>query len=132
MDDFKLIHAVAGKHLSYSLRTRVDVTVENLTDRDAIPTSRRRWYMVVGVYDDGSNNGMYVLEKNNEVLGDNDNWKHIDSDLLPDATEGQIAMMGTAAWQAEDTEELPTEELPTEELPFSFEHKDYGLLHFEI
>ncbi len=51
--------------------------------------------------------------------------------LLPEATEGQIAIKGEEEWKAKNTEPLPTEDLPTEDLPFRFEHKTYGLLYFE-
>jgi hypothetical protein len=53
------------------------LTVRTIADRDSIPAGRRRWKMIVGVYDDGEANGFYALEfgLSSELLGDNGNWE---------------------------------------------------------
>lgn len=58
-------------------KARIDgLTVRTIVDRDAIPAWRRKWKMIVGVYDDGQNNGFYSLEfgLTSELLNDNGNW----------------------------------------------------------
>ena len=69
-------HNITGSTLFRNLRTRVDITVATIADRDALLTYRRRWGMVVAVYDDGVNNGHYTLRKgeSSDILGDNNNW----------------------------------------------------------
>ena len=62
-------------HLYRALDKRVDITVQTLAARNDIQTYRRRWGMVVAVYDDGANNGLYVLEKHNDNRADNTNWR---------------------------------------------------------
>lgn len=47
-----------------------------LTDRDAVPIYYRQWGMFFTVYNDGANNGTYVLTygKNSTTITDNTNW----------------------------------------------------------
>ena len=81
---------ITGSTLFRNLRTRVDITVETIADRDALLTYRRRWGMVVAVYDDptAENNGLYYLKKglSNDILGSNDNWKYWDTDIYTHPT----------------------------------------------
>ncbi len=70
---------VTPNRLRHSLKYKVDITVATVAERDAIPLYRRRWMMVVGVYDDGVNNGLYILEKGNDYKSDNDNWERLSS-----------------------------------------------------
>lgn len=67
---------VGGHILFRSLKGLVDITLETIADRDALLTYRRRWGMVVAVYDDGDDTGLYELRKNesSDILGDNGNW----------------------------------------------------------
>ncbi len=74
---------VSGASLSRSLKRMVDITVPTVTDRDAIKTYRRRWGMVVAVYDDGDNDGLYRLIKKGDDLSSNKNWEK-----LPEGEEG--------------------------------------------
>ena len=98
-------HNITGSTLFRNLRTRVDITVETIADRDALLTYKRRWGMVVAVYDDPAtgNNGFYYLKKgkNSDILGDNNNWEAWGSgnkyyqDTTPDpnqASEGDVWM----------------------------------------
>ena len=66
----------SGALLFKSLKGLVDITVETIAERDAMLTYRRRWGMVVAVYNDGANNGHYILEKglSSDILADNANW----------------------------------------------------------
>ncbi len=75
-----MTHRVTPHRLRHGLAHKVDITVATIADRDAIPQYRRRWSMVVGVYDDGSNNGLYILEKNNDHRSDNSNWERLSVD----------------------------------------------------
>ena len=67
---------IGGDTVFKSLKGLVDITVETIADRDGLLTYRRRWGMVVAVYDDGVNNGHYTLRKgeSSDILGDNNNW----------------------------------------------------------
>ena len=71
--------SIGGRRLSIDLQRRSDITVETIAARDGIQTYRRRWGMVVAVYDDPAkgNNGFYYLKKgkNSHILGDNNNWE---------------------------------------------------------
>lgn len=60
------------------LRARA-ITVQTLAMRDALPTWRRYWKMVVGVYDEGDNSAFYSLEYNlnSGHLIDNANWQRM-------------------------------------------------------
>ena len=70
--------SIGGRRLSIDLQRRSDITVETIAARDGIQTYRRRWGMVVAVYDDPDteNNGFYYLKKgkSTDILGDNANW----------------------------------------------------------
>jgi len=81
-----------------NLRQRVDITVRNLSELFSIPTFKRKWGIRVGVYDDGVNNGSYVLirgESSNDIR-DNDNWVKKDffwkyyQDDTPDPNKASI------------------------------------------
>jgi hypothetical protein len=73
---------VTGKTLFRNLRTRADISVDTVADRDALLTYRRRWGMVVAVFDDGDDTGLYELRKNHSsnILADNENWVSLGSD----------------------------------------------------
>ena len=85
----------SGALLFKSLKGLVDITVATIADRDALLTYRRRWGMVVAVYDDGENNGFYYLKKgkNSDILGDNANWERKDG-VSVDLKSLKIAMIG--------------------------------------
>ena len=93
----------SGPLLFKSLKRLVDITVETIAERNALLTYRRRWGMVVAVYDDGADTGFYYLKKgkSTDILGDNDNWEAWGSgnkyyqDTTPDpnqASEGDVWM----------------------------------------
>ena len=67
----------SGALLFKSLKRLVDITVETIADRDALLTYKRRWGMVVAVYNDGADTGFYYLKKgkSTDILGDNNNWE---------------------------------------------------------
>ncbi len=89
---------VGGHILFKSLKGLVDITVETIADRDALLTYRRRWGMVVAVYDDGDDTGLWELRKNesSDVLADNENWIRSGGlykyyqDATPDPDEANI------------------------------------------
>lgn len=66
------------------IRIRSDITVKTIDEMYAIKTYRRKWGMVVAVYDEdtdadiegGGINGLYqlVFEKSSDIISDNDNW----------------------------------------------------------
>lgn len=74
-------HWITNIDLSDRLQQKADITVATLAERNAIGVWRRKWKMIVGVYNDGANNGFYSLEHdlNSTSLGDNDNWQLIDN-----------------------------------------------------
>ncbi len=76
------INRVTGKRLRTSLTHKVDVTVKTLANRDALQLYQRRWGMVVAVYEDGANNGLYVLEKTTSNRVDNSNWQRIRTQVI--------------------------------------------------
>lgn len=80
-------HYIINTDLIKRLEAKSDVTVPSLADRDAIQTWRRKWAMVVGVYNDGINNGFYSLEynKSSTSLIDNGNWEKFEQ--LHDLTD---------------------------------------------
>ncbi len=87
---------VSGAALFRNLKRMVDITVATVEDRDSIKTYRRRWGMVVAVFDDGDDTGLYVLEKKNNDISDNSNWRRLQTDVggftstkLSIATDGQ-------------------------------------------
>ena len=92
-------HIPYGKkdHLR-DLRNRVDITVRTLNELFSIPTHARKWALRVGVYEDGENNGTYVLVRghSSNVIKDNDNWVKKDffwkyyQDDTPDPNKASI------------------------------------------
>ena len=92
--------SVSGEQLYRALRTRVDITVETLAQRNALLTYQRRWGMLVVVYEDPepANNGIYKLHKFNEILADNNNWRPLQIEsILQDGiiSGGAVAWSGT-------------------------------------
>ena len=68
-------HFVTGKSLFNTLNSIVDVSVPTVAERDNIQTFRRKWGMIVTVFDDTSaNNGLYILYKKTANINDNENW----------------------------------------------------------
>lgn len=55
-------------------------SVQNITERNLIFTSRREWGMIVSVYNEGSNNGLYTLTKGrvSNNIDDNGNWERLE------------------------------------------------------
>ncbi len=91
---------VSGAALFRNLKRMVDISVATVEDRDGIMTYRRRWGMVVAVFDDGDDTGLYELRRghSSDVLGDNDNWINIGGagctvtqDVLANITAGAIS-----------------------------------------
>ena len=74
----EISHYISSKFLFSILEERVDISVATIAQRDQIETYRRKWGMIVSVYEDGINSGIYYLKrnKNSDVLGD-DNWEKI-------------------------------------------------------
>ena len=95
MDIRHIAMKASGPLLFKSLKRLVDITVKTIAKRDALLTYRRRWGMVVAVYDDGENNGFYYLKKgkNSDILGDNANWERKDG-VSVDLKSLKIAMIG--------------------------------------
>ena len=96
---------VTGAEMYQALYTRVEIAVFTKNDRDAIQTYRRKWGMRVFVHSDPDtlNNGLYILRKNNNVLGDNTNWEPFPADaniLLPNAilSGGNVTWTGDGLW----------------------------------
>lgn len=75
-------YTLTSKYFLQQLRSRADITVPTIEDRDSIKTFRRKWGFVVGVYNDTNpdNNGLYSImyDKSSTDLSDNDNWERID------------------------------------------------------
>lgn len=72
-------HYIINIDLVKRLQAKSDITLPTLADRDAIQVWRRKWYMVVGVYNDEANNGFYYLQYNkvSTDISDNSNWTKI-------------------------------------------------------
>ena len=126
-------YSVDGIYVLRNIRTRADITVETIANRDAIKTYRRKWWVTVGVYNDPTpvNNGLYVLEynKSSTSLGDNDNWEILDihnrlhnidsSDdhaLQAEHANKIVGFDGDGKVAAQPTSQLKTKELKTKEL----------------
>jgi hypothetical protein len=69
-------HWVSGQQLANYVQAKADITVETIAQRDDIQVWRRKWKMVVGVYNDGVDTAFYSLEYNlnSTDLSDNLNW----------------------------------------------------------
>ncbi len=67
---------ISGHALFHNLLTRVDITVDTAAKRNEIMMYRRRWGMVVAVYDDGLATGLWELRKghSSDDKNDNGNW----------------------------------------------------------
>jgi len=102
-----MTYYITNEDLSQRLKDKCDITVTTLTDRDSIALWRRKWSMVVGVFNDPSavNNGLYLLKygKVSTNLVDNQNWDFIENharkhniisteDHLIEAVKGQIIL----------------------------------------
>ncbi len=89
---------VSGAALFRNLKRMGDIAVATVADRDAIMTYRRRWGMVVAVYDDGDDTGLWELRKNesSDALNDDGNWIRTGGlykyyqDATPDPDEANI------------------------------------------
>lgn len=85
-------HYLTNVDLNARIREKCDITVATLADRDALLTWRRKWSMIVGVYDDpdAANNTYYSLkyDQNSTDLADNDNWVLLETDPVAMAAIG--------------------------------------------
>ncbi len=92
------------------LRLMSDISVRSIDELYGIPTYRRKWGVLVAVYDDSDDDddsdiGVYrlVYGLSSSDLKDNDNWEKLDyGSSLPEATEDQIAVKGSESWEAKD------------------------------
>ena len=76
-------HYITNTDLINRIEAQCDITVATLAERDALLSWRRKWKMIVGVYDDGINNGFYALNynKTSTNLADNGNWHQLPDDI---------------------------------------------------
>ncbi len=104
---------VSGAALFRNLKRMVDISVPTVAYRDSIKTYRRRWGMVVAVFDDGDDTGLYELRRghSSDVLSDNENWLKagggeciVTQDVLANTAAGAIKVGDTVTEGTEFTD----------------------------